>query len=419
MTSQVRTLVQGAVAAVLFNASAVLAQPTEVVAEVRVHGNHTTPDADVLSLAGIAQGTTLAPDTLALAEARLRASGRFAGVELRKRFRSLDNPSDVVIVVVVDELPGVGRGEVVRRPLDRIRRAGMWLPVLEYQEGYGFTYGARVTTVDGLGPGSRVSVPLTWGGERRASVEADRPFSRGPISRIAAAAGITRRTNPHFDLADTRRGAHVRAERRFTPWLRAGGAAGIANVSFGGVEQTQTSAGLDVAVDTRVDPAFPRNAIHATLAWEHLRFEVGGPVNRRSAELAGYVGLAGAAVLALHVSTSQSDGVLPPHEQALLGGAARLRGYRFGYRAGDNLAAASAELRVPLTSPLGTGRFGAKAFVDVGTAYPHGSRLADQRFDHGVGVGLFATATVVRIGFDLAWARTGAAKGHLALGVTF
>ena len=60
-----------------------------------------------------------------------------------------------------------------------------------------------------------------------------------------------------------------------------------------------------------------------------------------------------------------------------------LRGYEFGYRAGDNLAALSAEIRVPVTSPMNMGRLGVKAFLDAGTVYAAGSMISQQRFDRG------------------------------------
>ena len=56
----------------------------------------------------------------------------------------------------------------------------MFLPIVSYADGYGFTYGGRVSTVDLLGIGERLSVPLTWGGTRRAALEFERTFKTGP-----------------------------------------------------------------------------------------------------------------------------------------------------------------------------------------------------------------------------------------------
>ncbi len=391
----------------------------EVIGEVRVHGNHTTPDADVLTLAGLTVGTPLAPDTLQQAESRLRASGRFSNVEVRKRFRSLTDPSDILVILLIDERTGISDIDLTPGPMKRVFGTGMWLPVLDYEDGYGFTYGARFSFVDLLGQRSRISVPLTWGGERRAAVEVDRTFERGPFTRIEGALSLSRRENPYYEIGDTRREVRVRAERTLTSWLRAGGSAGLTNVRFGDIDQTHTTTGVDAIVDTRRDPAFPRNAVHATLAWNHLQFRGGSGVNVRSADVRGYVGVVRSTVLALRFMTSQPDAPLPPYEQALLGGTSLLRGYGFGYRAGDNLAAMSAEFRVPLTSPLRIGRFGVKGFVDYGTVYPYGAKLSDQPFDRGIGGGLFLTATVVRMGLDVAWSADGKPHAHFGLGVTF
>ena len=40
-------------------------------------------------------------------EQRLMASRRFDSVEVRKRYRSLDDPTDVAMVLLVHERPGV------------------------------------------------------------------------------------------------------------------------------------------------------------------------------------------------------------------------------------------------------------------------------------------------------------------------
>jgi POTRA domain, FtsQ-type len=72
----------------------------EIVAEVRVHGNIRIPDAEILKLAGIAVGAPL-PDTgVTGIEDRLRASGRFESVEVRKRFRSLTATEEVALILL-------------------------------------------------------------------------------------------------------------------------------------------------------------------------------------------------------------------------------------------------------------------------------------------------------------------------------
>ena len=103
----------------------------------------------------------------------------------------------------------------------------------------------------------------------------------------------------------------------------------------------------------------------------------------------------------------------------LLGGSATLRGYRAGHRTGDGLVLLSAEVRVPLTSPLNFGRFGVKGFVDAGTTWDAGERLGDQRFDRGIGGGVYFGATAVTANVDVAWPETGKPRVHVALGVSF
>lgn len=394
------------------------AQTAELIAEVRVHGNHTTPETEVLALIDVQVGEAATDERLRAIEQSLVDSGRFAGVEVRKRFRSIDDPSAIVLVIVVDELPGVSEDVPMPGPLRKLALSSMWLPVVRYEDGYGFTYGARLSGVRLFGRGSRVSVPLTWGGERKAALEVDRQFEGRSITRLVGSVGLMRRENPHFSIGDTRQAAAVRAERAFTGWLRASATAGIDAVSFGGAEERQWTGGADLVLDTRLDPTFPRDAVHGRLAWQQLHV-TGTRIDRWSTVLDAYVGLLGTSVLAIRTQASGAGEPLPPWEQALLGGAGTLRGYRAGHRAGDNLAAVSAELRVPLTSPLQVGRMGIRTFVDAGTTWAAGEPANAARWDHGIGGGLFLNATVFSAAIDVAWPESRGPRWHVSLGVRF
>jgi outer membrane protein assembly factor BamA len=404
--------------ALLLIAGPAAAQPVERITEIRVHGNHTTPEADILGLSGLAIGEMATPERLAAAEAALRASRRFEGVEVRRRYASLSDPTAILVLLLVDERPGVSPGMPLPGPLTRLRLATMWVPVLGYADGYGFTYGVRFAFVDPLGPRTRVSVPLTWGGERRAGAALERRFEQGPLSTVSAGAATYRRVNPHYDTPDVRLELHGRVERTIARWLRSGAGIRIARVDFGAAEQRHTRAGVDVVADTRLDPSFPRNAIHATLGWDRLAFEE-GHAGQWTADVRGYVATYGATVLALRAHLVESSAPLPPSEHALLGGSSTLRGYRTGHRAGDNLATASAELRVPLTSPLTIARLGVKAFIDVGTTWEATEPLRGQPFDRGIGGGVYAGVAAFLLTVDVAWAESGRARGHVGMGVTF
>jgi len=409
-----------ALALLLSGSNVASAQPSPgVVAEVRVHGNHTTPDADVLALVGEVIGKPATDALVAEVATRLDKSGRFDGVEVRKRFRSIDNPDDILLMVVVDEVPGITEDDLTPSPWKKLASSGMFLPILRSEDGYGFTYGGRVSFVNRLGPRSRISFPVSWGGERQARAQLERTFTGGPISRIAGEAGIGRRENPHFEIADTRTSLHGRAESTVQRWLRLGAGGGTDDVKFGERRDRLVRWGGDVTIDTRVDPAFPRNAVHATFGLERLSFDA-GQANRRTADARGYVGLLGQTVLAVRALSLTASAPLPDYEQGLLGGAATIRGYDAGYRAGDNIAALSAELRVPLTTPLSVGRFGIKAFVDAGTAYAHGEKLSDQRLDRGYGGGAYLHLTILSLSLDVARAQeTGKIRWHFGLGLTF
>lgn len=392
-----------------------------VVGEVRVHGNHTTPDDKVMAIVGEVVGKPATDALVAEVTDKLEKSGQFDSVEVRKRFRSIDNPDDILLMIVVDEFPGVDPLDnyMPPNPVRRFWTSGMFLPIIASEDGYGFTYGGRVSFVDRFGPRSRISIPLTWGGERQARVQAERTFRRGVVDRVSGEAGIVRRVNPHYEIADRRSSFNARVESAVQRWLRLGAGGGVDDVTFGDLADTVKRAGADVTLDTRVDPAFPRNAVHATFGWERLNFDALS-ANRRTADVRGYAGLFGQTVLAVRGLLVTSDTALPPYEHALLGGAANLRGYDAGFKANDNLAALSAEIRIPVTSPLSIGRLGVKAFVDAGTAYPFGQKLKDQKnLDRGIGAGAYFHLTVLSLSLDVARSREGNTRFHFGLGVTF
>lgn len=393
-------------------------QPNERIAEIRVHGNHTTGDGDILALSGLAVGDEASIARLEEARQKILASRRFENVDVRRRFLSIEDPTAILVMIVVDEHPAVTPDESLPGPMRRLRFATMWLPILNYADGYGLTYGVRFSFVEPVGPNTRISVPLTWGGERRAALEIERTFSEGLVSRVSGSIGTYRRVNPFFDVPDLRHEARGRVERHVTTWLRLGAEARTARVDFASTEDQHTAAGIDVVVDTRLDPSFPRDAVHTTVGWERLAFEQGS-ASRAFGDLRGYLGVGGARVLALRAQFSRVNAALPPSEQPLLGGSDSLRGYRTGFRVGDNLAALAAEVRIPLTSPLRIGRLGVKGFVDAGTTWSSGTRLVDQKFDHGIGAGVYAGIAVFTIDVDVAWPESGAPRAHVGMGVKF
>ena len=292
--------------------------PQEVLAEIRIQGNLLTPDDEVRKLAGLEIGMPVTSETPADVAARLRALGRFERVEVLKRFASIADPTQIVIVVILDEGPveiewGAGPGN----PAQVVRRRGlglMYLPVLNFEDGYGFTYGLRVARPDPLGSRSRLSFPLTWGGDKRAAVELDKSFTRGPVTRLEGGASVSRRRHPYYDVDDDRRRVWVAAERELTTSLRGGATAGWQHVSLldrpdGDAGFFQT--GADFVVDTRLDPFLARNAVYARVGWTRSNVPE-GPVNQTTVDARGYVGLLGQSVLVVRALREDADGPLPP-----------------------------------------------------------------------------------------------------------
>ena len=397
----------------------------DTIREIRVHGNAYLPDEEVVRLAGLAIGASASEGDLDAARERLKDSGRFESVEVHKRYRSLTDPSDVAVVLLVHERPEIREvddtpGDVLN-PVRRLRSRLMFLPILTYADGYGFTYGGRVSTVGLLGLGERLSVPLTWGGERRAALEFDRPFTRGPLTRVQSRVAVWSRENPRFEIRDRRVEVNGRAERVVADLLRFGAEAGRSTIDFGGVEDRLTTLGTDVALDTRIDPAFPSNAVLLSAAWTGMRFRSSPDrVNRFSTDTRGYLRLYGQTVAAARVQHVRADRTLPPYERLLLGGSSTVRGFRTGAFDGDRLLTTSVEIRVPLTSVLSRAKLGVSAFADAGRVWNVDERAGDAEWRRGAGGGVFLIAPFARINLDVARGlRTGDTRMHLSSGFTF
>ena len=379
----------------------------ETIREIRIHGNASLEDADVLKMAGIAVGDPLAPDSLKQIEKRLKDSDRFETVEVRKRYRSIDDPGDIALVLVVHERPGVASASVpgmrpINRPWRRFTSRLMFFPILSFADGYGFTYGGRVSTVDLLGAGERLSVPLTWGGTKRAALEAERTFKRGPLTRVLSSVAIWKRENPHFDIDDQRVELKGRAERQFLHAVRLGVDASRSSVSFGTLDDRIWTFGTNAVLDTRGDPAFPGNAVVLGGGWSELNVRGRDRINRYEADSRGYVRVVGQAVVAGRAQYFNSDAPLPPYERLLLGGSSNLRGFRTGTFDADRMIVTSAELRVPITSVLSGAKLGLTVFTDAAKAVDYGASLKQAPWRRGAGAGIFIIAPLVKINIDVA-----------------
>lgn len=414
----------------------VLAQGPDTVTDIRVQGNVLTTDDAMRALAGVDIGAPFTDDLPARVAERLKATHKFETVEVLKRYGSIEDASKIVLVIIVNEGPvkvdlfsGVDEPGAARA-VRVVRRGGfgvLWLPKLDFEDGYGWSYGAQFAKTKVLGENSRLSFPLTWGGTRQAGAELEKNFHAGPVTRLEAGAGIVERTNPFFEQDDTRDRVWLRAERTITPVLRVGASTGWQRVDFRNTSDRFTQAGADVTLDTRLDPFLARNAVYARASIEHLDFrsapltasQHAAAANRTELEGRGYVGLIGQNILVVRALRQDSDVPLPEYLQPMLGGTANLRGFSAGSAIGDTLVAGAAELRAPLTSPLSIGKFGVSAFMDIGTIYNKGQRLSDQHFERGVGGGIWFAAAFIRLNLVLAHGIGGTTRVHFGTSVTF
>ena len=402
--------------------------PAETVAEIRIHGNLSLPDAEVVALAGVAVGDAAGPDLEEAVRARLAASGRFETVDVRRRYRSLTATDQVALVIVVRERPGARFSNPAMRALAAVGRHLMVAPIVDHREGYGVAYGALTSFVEAFGAGSRLSVPATWGGHKRIALEMETP-TRGPaIDRLWAGGSRGRRRHPYFDVDVDRARFEVAARRRLPRGFRVHGEAAWEEVRFAARTDrlVRAAAYLDYG-DYRETPATARrNTVVARAGIERLAIAGGaGSIARPRLDARVYAAAGGQAVLAGRFFFAGSSAPLPPYEQALLGGSpaagGTLRGWPAGVAVGDRIAAASIELRLPITSVLSEGRVGLRFFYDTAAVYDAGRSIRNARFREGAGAGVFFLPP--QFGFpvsiDVAGDFAGGVRVHASAGFGF
>jgi outer membrane protein assembly factor BamA len=395
--------------------------PGGAIREIRVHGNAVLSDADVVTIAGVKIGDPLTATTVDEIATRLKSSGRFESIDVRTRYRTLDM-TDVALVILVHEKPGTKPGAGPPGPWARVKSRVMFLPIVGYSDGVGFTYGGRFSTSNVLGIGERLSVPLTWGGTKQAALEFERTFGRGPITRVFASGRIWQRKNLFYDTDDRRADLSARAERQFGRFVRAGTGLTRGAVDFGELSDGITTFGADLRFDSRNDPAFPSNSVFLSEGWSALWVDrLGSKVNRYRSDARGYLRIVRQNVLAVRAQYDTADAPLPPYERYLAGGSPTIRGYHAQSFAGEKRLVTSAELRFPLTSVLTGARLGVDAFFDAGRVADYGQPVGSAPWRRGAGGGLFLIAAIVKANLDVAHGldEGGGTRVHLTAGFTF
>lgn len=376
------------------------AQPRETIADIQVHGNLVTTDEELRQMTGVAVGEPFDASMVDAVAERLRGTKRFDRVQVLKRYASIADPSQIVLVVIVDE----GRVKISRtndpeHPYRAVRNRWprlMYAPIFNISDRYGVTYGVRVAIPNVLGADSRLIFPFAWGGEKQAGVGFDKTQSAGWFNRLRGSVDWSRRTHPVYELTTEREAASIRGEHWFRPQLRLGATAGVEHDTFGFEHDTFGRVGIDAVLDTRVDPALPRNAVYGRAAWTYVAGAGQSELDGR-----GYLGVVGQLVVGVRAQRTAADPSLPVYIKPIFGGAANVRGFSAGTVVADTLTATSVEAILPLSSSVRLVRFGVSAFGDAG-AVTCGPELppCDESWRRGFGGSVWATATLLRL--DLA-----------------
>lgn len=296
----------------------------------------------------------------------------------------------------------------------------------------------RTSFVGVLGKRARLSVPLSWGATKRATVEVERPFTSGPLTRLFGSVGVSQFENPHFQAKDRRTEANVRAERRIRDRVILGAGVGHTHLSFAPIDGISFapahdrfwSTSADVTLDTRIDPAFPVDAVVTGVAWKRLTPE-GGALTSREGTIAsgvnkytllakGYKRVFRQLVFAARTEYDTASAPLPDYEVWLLGGTT-LRGVPPELFAGDKRLMWGGEFRMPISSPLSDiARVGVNAFLDGGSVAPFGFSVLHAHTERGAGAGFFIIATVIHLNFEVVHSLDGrGTRFHFDTGFAF
>ena len=205
--------------------------------------------------------------------------------------------------------------------------------------------------------------------------------------------------------------------------MRTGVDASQSTVDFGELDDRLWTVGADAALDTRGDPAFPRNAFVLGAGWTglHVRSRLDDRINRYTTDARGYLGLVGQAVAAgARAVHRPPTGTLPDYERLLLGGASTLRGFRTGTFDGDRMLVTSAE--AARADHLGAERraAGRDRLLRRGQGLRRRPAAERRRLAQGVGGGVFLIAPLVKLNLDVAHGLNG--RRHAAaseLGFSF
>lgn len=400
----------------------------EVIAAIQVHGNTITSTDDVIRATGLRVGDVVSDGIFARAEARVRAAIHVQSVDVLKRFASISDPTQILVVIQLDEgpvkievpdIPGVPGVPATRRVVRNRGFNVMFLPILDAEDGYGFTYGAQFALTGRRSTRRRVIIPASWGGDKRIAAEFQQEFSGRSAPRLRAGTMVQRRTHPFYDENADRKRVWGRSDWRIVEDVHAGAELAWQSSSLAGQTVDARSVAADLVVDTRVDPLMPHNAIFVRAAVERLFFSSANTAVKTEIDANAYLGLYRGSIVALRAMREDFSSPAPAFYKSILGGSRNLRGFRAGHAVGDTVVAGSAELRIPTNSPLRMARFGLSVFMDAGTAYNKGERFSDRKLERGVGAGIWATAPLFHFNVAVARGIGSGVRTHIGAGVTF
>lgn len=372
----------------MLSVAAAMAQDVEMTVErVIFHGNHSISDDELAGIAGVSAGMPLSSREISEIEERLLASGRLKTATVAVRYTTLDMSGPVVLVISVIESPSFSDKLLV-------------LPLIGSFKGYGFSYGAQVTTIDLLGMEERVSLPFTWGGTKQAGLEIE--FDKNlPFASYLKAGFRYLDRDEHRVLKESDDRLQVHGEIGWslnsdfyisTSYL-------YEDITYADqVETTSNTFAATFAFDTRPGSLFPYDSVYAayTLAYrDYDQLFEDSLINTFDVRL--FKRVFGQSILAVQGVYSESENTQPIFNKAFLGGEFWIRGFDYPDELGDNFYIGTVELRIPLSKVTDPFNWGITAFYDYAGLWDVDQDRGDARIFQSTGFGGFVQLGAINI----------------------
>jgi outer membrane protein assembly factor BamA len=364
-----------------------VAYAQQQVVMVRVMGNYTIADDDLIEIAAVNIGDEWNDSKLAETRRNLLKTGRFKLVEIKIRSRGSVANGPVILIIKVEE-----KEEIINKL--------MFFPLVSYSEDYGWSYGAQLAVDDFFGFDDFITIPLQWGGQKKIAAEMASTDFPG-LNKIMAKASWQRRMNPFYQIEETRKSVALEAAKRLGFLIFEGSFEKTA-VTFG-VEDNFLRVGGSVRFDNRQNSMLPHEALLLKAGWDSYSSDNWiDSFSVVSLESSAFLRVFGQLFVAGNFSFEEASDFRPTYLKKFIGGADSLRGYASASFIGDSSLLASAEIRYAFLPTEIPAKLGLALFYDAGKVWDAVQEMNDVDLRNSVGFSAFGLFSGYGVRMDVA-----------------